>query len=97
MIFSGALVDKRADAHHPVTAAEALIQLEHIKHQQQRERLAKQDTFNLPIEWTVPPSLPTSINNNSSHRGSSVQEIRSTHNNQDSIELSNVKSSSTCK
>ncbi|KAG1136439.1 hypothetical protein G6F37_010625 [Rhizopus arrhizus] len=97
LIFSGALVDKRADAHHPVTAAEALIQLEHIKHQQQRERLAKQDTFNLPIEWTVPPSPPASINNNSSHRGSSVQEIRSTHNNQDSIELSNVKSSSTCK
>lgn len=97
MIFSGALVDKRADAHHPVTAAEALIQLEHIKHQQQRERLAKQDTFNLPIEWTVPPSPPSSVHNSNSHRGSSVQEIRSTHSNRDSIESSNVKSTSTCK
>lgn len=71
LIFSGALVDQRADAHHPSTAAEALIQLEQIKHQQQRERLAQQDVLDLPFEWTIPPSSPQT--------NSSVRELRSHH------------------
>ncbi|KAG1048567.1 hypothetical protein G6F43_009052 [Rhizopus delemar] len=70
LIFSGALVDQRPDAHHPSTAAEALIQLEHIKHQQQRERLAKQN-IDTPLEWIASASSPPhpiekSINNNHS-------------------------------
>ncbi|KAI9243636.1 general substrate transporter [Sporodiniella umbellata] len=81
LIFSGALVDQRADAHHPSTAAEALIKLEQIKHQQQRERLAQQDILDIPFEWTIPPSPshpPFSMHEARSHM-SSIELMSSAH------------------
>ncbi|CEG65081.1 hypothetical protein RMATCC62417_01945 [Rhizopus microsporus] len=88
LIFSGALIDQRPDAHHPATAAEALIQLEHIKHQQQRERLATQ-AFDLPVQWTIsgPHARNDASSSTSSCKLGSTEEIRSTQGH-DSIELS---------
>lgn len=43
LIFSGALVnevDVRLGAHHPATAAEALLHLEQIRYREKRDRLA---------------------------------------------------------
>ncbi|KAI7898554.1 general substrate transporter [Cokeromyces recurvatus] len=45
LIFSGALIDQRPDAHHPATAAEALLHLEQIQH---RNTLNQQSSF----EWS---------------------------------------------
>ncbi|KAI8991127.1 major facilitator superfamily domain-containing protein, partial [Mycotypha africana] len=39
LIFSGALIDQRPDAHHPTTAAEALLHLEQIQHRDKRHQL----------------------------------------------------------
>lgn len=88
LIFSGALIDQRPDAHHPSTAAEALIQLEHIKHQQQRERLATQ-SFDLPVQWTIsgPHTRNDASSSTSSCKPGSTEEIRSPQGH-DSIELS---------
>ncbi|PHZ13339.1 general substrate transporter [Rhizopus microsporus ATCC 52813] len=88
LIFSGALIDQRPDAHHPSTAAEALIQLEHIKHQQQRERLATQ-AFDLPVQWTIsgPHARNDASSSTSSCKLGSTEEIRSVQVH-DSIELS---------
>lgn len=38
LIFSGALIDQRPDAHHPSTAAEALLHLEQIQHKNKRKQ-----------------------------------------------------------
>ncbi|KAG0171719.1 hypothetical protein DFQ28_002426 [Apophysomyces sp. BC1034] len=41
LLFSGALLDQRPGAHHPATAAEALLHLEQIRYRDKRERLAR--------------------------------------------------------
>jgi hypothetical protein len=49
LIFSGALIDQRPDAHHPATAAEALLHLEQLQHKDKRDQLAGQQyPFNMP-------------------------------------------------
>lgn len=57
LIFSGALIDQRPDAHHPATAAEALLHLEQIQHQNKRDQAAAASRnegypFNMPAEWS---------------------------------------------
>lgn len=38
LIFSGALIDQRPGAHHPETAAEALMQLQELRRREERMR-----------------------------------------------------------
>jgi hypothetical protein len=57
LIFSGALIDQRPDAHHPATAAEALLHLEQIQHKDKLDQLkyAHQQRafdFDIPIQWS---------------------------------------------
>ncbi|ORZ14690.1 and other transporter-domain-containing protein [Absidia repens] len=74
LIFSGALVnevDDRLGAHHPATAAEALLHLEQIRYREKRERLATApveeawaETTNeqhSPIAATVVRSLESNV------------------------------------
>ncbi|CAO3585423.1 unnamed protein product [Absidia cylindrospora] len=42
LIFSGALIDQRPGAHHPATAAEALLHLENFQHRGKHERIKQQ-------------------------------------------------------
>ncbi|ORX61431.1 hypothetical protein DM01DRAFT_278679 [Hesseltinella vesiculosa] len=42
LIFSGALIDQRPGAHHPATAAEALLRLEQAQFREKRDRLERQ-------------------------------------------------------
>lgn len=41
LIFSGALVDKQPGAHHPDTAAEALVRMQKIRYRDRRKTLAR--------------------------------------------------------
>ncbi|KAG2222946.1 hypothetical protein INT45_012924, partial [Circinella minor] len=43
LIFSGALVDEQPGAHHPETAAEALLKMQQIQSKDRRRRLAQGD------------------------------------------------------
>ncbi|KAI9355801.1 hypothetical protein BD770DRAFT_390764 [Pilaira anomala] len=75
LIFSGALIDQRPDAHHPATAAEALILLEQIQHQNKRDRMARDSHYpvNAPGEWSdnlevsSPHNVTRVLNNRTSH------------------------------
>ncbi|KAI8095690.1 hypothetical protein BDF21DRAFT_406489 [Thamnidium elegans] len=75
LIFSGALIDQRPDAHHPATAAEALLHLEQIQHRDKRDRMANNTEypFNLPVEWSEgmevssPHNVTRGLNNRASH------------------------------
>lgn len=75
LIFSGALIDQRPDAHHPATAAEALILLEQIQHQNKRDRMARDSQYpvNAPGEWSdnlevsSPHNVTRVLNNRISH------------------------------
>ncbi|KAI8069969.1 hypothetical protein BC940DRAFT_296611 [Gongronella butleri] len=42
LLFSGALIDQRPGAHHPATAAEALLKMEQAQYREKRDRLARQ-------------------------------------------------------
>ncbi|KAI8882416.1 hypothetical protein K501DRAFT_285901 [Backusella circina FSU 941] len=70
LIFSGALVDKRPDAHHPATAAEALLQLEQIQHRNNRGHLSRKKVNPLNFtEWdpssiSTPLHFQSALNNN---------------------------------
>lgn len=75
LIFSGALIDQRPDAHHPAMAAEALLHLEQIQHRDKRDRMANNTEypFNLPVEWSEgmevssPRNVTRVLNNRTSH------------------------------
>lgn len=56
LIFSGALIDQRPGAHHPATAAEALLHLEQIQYREKKERLEAQATEDEEMAW-VPNQL----------------------------------------
>lgn len=86
MIFSGALIDQRPDAHHPATAAEALLHLEQIQHKDKRDQMRQpQFTLNIPAEWSdVVVSSPHNVSRalNNFHNAdddynNSLREIRS--------------------
>ncbi|KAI8644253.1 hypothetical protein BD408DRAFT_474979 [Parasitella parasitica] len=89
LIFSGALIDQRPDAHHPATAAEALLHLEQIQHKDKRERMNQaQFSLNIPAEWSdVVVSNPHNVSRalNNLHNAdqdyeddeTSIREIRS--------------------
>ncbi|CAO3654991.1 unnamed protein product [Mucor fragilis] len=89
LIFSGALIDQRPDAHHPATAAEALLHLEQIQHKDKRNQMQQpQFSLNIPAEWSdVVVSNPHNVSralNNFNHiddefevYDNSIREIRS--------------------
>jgi hypothetical protein len=84
LIFSGALIDQRPDAHHPATAAEALLHLEQIQHNDKRNQLAEENLFNLPTDWDIASvSSPHNFHRVLHHRDEesdiSLREIRSVH------------------
>ncbi|KAI8331844.1 hypothetical protein BC941DRAFT_150560 [Chlamydoabsidia padenii] len=51
LIFSGALIDQRPGAHHPATAAEALLHLEQIQYREKRVRLEQEATEDEEVAW----------------------------------------------
>lgn len=72
LIFSGALIDERPDAHHPATAAEALIHLEQIKHNDKKREMKE---YPFDVEWpeamvvSSPHNVSRAVlNNRSSYR-----------------------------
>lgn len=86
MIFSGALIDQRPDAHHPATAAEALLHLEQIQHKDKRNQMQQpQFTLNIPAEWSdvvvsSPHNVSRALNNfhnTNDDYNNSIREIRS--------------------
>ncbi|KAI8098019.1 uncharacterized protein B0P05DRAFT_523006 [Gilbertella persicaria] len=74
LIFSGALIDQRPDAHHPATAAEALIHLEQMRHQDTlaaaKHRSRSQFNFDLPEMMVV--SSPRNVSRALNRRVSQV-------------------------
>lgn len=72
LIFSGALIDERPDAHHPSTAAEALLHLEQIQHRDKRDQMARNNegypfTFPDTFEVSSPHNVTRVFNNRASH------------------------------
>ncbi|KAG2195654.1 hypothetical protein INT47_002893, partial [Mucor saturninus] len=72
LIFSGALIDQRPDAHHPSTAAEALLHLEQIQHRDKRDQLARDHrdypfTFPQTFEVSSPHNVTRVFNNQTSY------------------------------
>lgn len=72
LIFSGALIDQRPDAHHPATAAEALIHLEQIQLKNKR-----QDEFQDTLDWGMSISSPHNVSRALNHRNPSTTSILS--------------------
>jgi hypothetical protein len=76
LIFSGALIDHRPDAHHPATAAEALLHLEQIQHKNSKH---DQDAFDIPhhhYHVSSPHNVSRALNHrsvSSSTKGSSIE------------------------
>lgn len=63
LIFSGALVDNYAGAHHPETAAEALLKMQQIRYRDERERLARASDgmqHDWQAEWITSPAVDKS-------------------------------------
>lgn len=82
LIFSGALIDQRPDAHHPSTAAEALLHLEQIQHKDKRDQMArnKEYPFSFPeIMEVSSPRNVTRVFNNRASNDSPRSEIMSSH------------------
>ena len=80
LIFSGALIDQRADAHHPATAAEALLHLEQMRHQDtlaQASSGRSQFNFNLPEMMVV--SSPRNVSRALNRRLSQGDDPQSIH------------------
>ncbi|GAN02543.1 sugar transporter [Mucor ambiguus] len=89
LIFSGALIDQRPDAHHPATAAEALLHLEQIQHKDKRNQMQQpQFSLNIPAEWSDvvvsnPHNVSRALSNfnratdESEDYDSSIREVRS--------------------
>ncbi|CEP17318.1 hypothetical protein [Parasitella parasitica] len=92
LIFSGALIDQRPDAHHPATAAEALLHLEQIQHKDKRDQMNQPHfSLNIPTEWSDvvvsnPHNVSRALNNlnnadcdydNDNECDTSIREIRS--------------------
>jgi hypothetical protein len=67
LIFSGALIDQRPDAHHPATAAEALLHLEQIQHKDKLDQM-RYNHQQQPFAFDIPPQW------------SEVMEVSSPHN-----------------
>ncbi|KAI8375522.1 hypothetical protein BD560DRAFT_392570 [Blakeslea trispora] len=80
LIFSGALIDQRADAHHPATAAEALLHLEQMRHQDalaQASSGRSQFNFDLPEMMVV--SSPRNVSRALNRRLSQGEDRQSIH------------------
>lgn len=79
LIFSGALIDQRPDAHHPSTAAEALLHLEQIQHQDKRDQLARNTGYPFSFPDTMEVSSPHNVtrvfNNRASYETTSSDII----------------------
>lgn len=73
LIFSGALIDQRPDAHHPATAAEALIHLEQIQLKNKRDEF--QDTLDSDWGNTGVVSSPRNVTRGLNHRNPSTASI----------------------
>ncbi|CAO3637560.1 unnamed protein product [Cunninghamella blakesleeana] len=55
LIFSGALIDQSPGAHHPTTAAEALIHLEQFKYKENKDQLVRRNLHPNDTEWGHEP------------------------------------------
>lgn len=89
LIFSGALIDQRPDAHHPATAAEALLHLEQIQLQSKREQAAAASRnegypFIMPAEWSQerivhgissPHNVSRNLHNSQHYRANSHDSV----------------------
>lgn len=76
LIFSGALIDHRPDAHHPATAAEALLHLEQIQHKNKRDAF-RQDAYSFDIP-NYHVSNPHNVARALNHRNRSSSSLEST-------------------
>lgn len=84
LIFSGALIDERPDAHHPATAAEALLHLEQIQLNDKKREHTQKYPFDYPTEWSdamvvsSPRNVSRVLNNNRTSRDA-TDGVRSHH------------------
>lgn len=60
LIFSGALIDQKPDAHHPATAAEALLHLEQIQHKDRVNQM-RSSHVQQPFSFDASPQWPEII------------------------------------
>lgn len=81
LIFSGALIDHRPDAHHPATAAEALLHLEQIQHKNKRDTVRQNPYYSFTIPHV---SSPHNVARALNHRNRSSSSFTSL---EESIEL----------